>query len=204
MHPEILSESQFELLPLVKKFSRDFGLVGGTAIALHLGHRQSIDFDLFTNRPFENGDVRKIIVKIHKIDQVALDEREQYTIVIKGVRFTFLKYPFKLSFNNTFQSNVRLPDLLTLAAMKAYALGRRAKWKDYVDMYFIIKKYGGLGRVVSRAQKIFGKEFNEKLFRTQLAYFEDIDFSEEVIFTPGFVTKTSEIKNMLKRSSLEK
>ena len=46
MHKEILTKEQLELLPTIKFFSKDFGLVGGTAIALHIGHRHSIDFDL--------------------------------------------------------------------------------------------------------------------------------------------------------------
>lgn len=54
MHREILSENQIRLLPLIKTYSADFGLVGGTAIALHLGHRRSIDFDLFTDKDFAN------------------------------------------------------------------------------------------------------------------------------------------------------
>ena len=49
MHNEILTANQKELLPLLKDVSTEFGLVGGTAIALHLGHRESIDFDLFKN-----------------------------------------------------------------------------------------------------------------------------------------------------------
>ena len=47
MHKEIFTKEQTDLLPLIKEFSKDFILVGGTAIALHIGHRQSIDFDLF-------------------------------------------------------------------------------------------------------------------------------------------------------------
>ena len=50
MHEKILTEDQKNLLPLVAEFSSDFGLVGGTAIALHLGHRRSIDFDLFSKK----------------------------------------------------------------------------------------------------------------------------------------------------------
>lgn len=50
MHKKILSKNQTELLPLVTKFKREFYLVGGTAIALHIGHRQSIDFDLFKEK----------------------------------------------------------------------------------------------------------------------------------------------------------
>jgi len=49
-HKEILVPGQRDLLSAVKSFAKDFGLVGGTAIALHIGHRESIDFDLFTKK----------------------------------------------------------------------------------------------------------------------------------------------------------
>jgi hypothetical protein len=51
MHPEILSKEQLELLPFLGQFNKRFFLVGGTAIALQIGHRQSIDFDLFCAEP---------------------------------------------------------------------------------------------------------------------------------------------------------
>ena len=59
MHNEILSVTQLELLPLVKQFKREFFLVGGTAIALYIGHRQSIDFDLFkfSSLPLNNNEI---------------------------------------------------------------------------------------------------------------------------------------------------
>lgn len=47
MHDEILNTSQRELLPLMKQFKREYYLVGDTAIALHIGHRRSVDFDMF-------------------------------------------------------------------------------------------------------------------------------------------------------------
>lgn len=49
MHLEIFNEQQFQLLPLLSKFKNEFYMVGGTAVALHIGHRLSIDFDLFKN-----------------------------------------------------------------------------------------------------------------------------------------------------------
>ena len=63
MHKEIFTKEQIKLLPLLFEFSKDFGMVGGTAIALHLGHRQSIDFDLFSFQPFDNSRIRKKIIK---------------------------------------------------------------------------------------------------------------------------------------------
>ena len=64
LHKEILTKEQKELLPLIKLFKKDFGLVGGTAIALHIGHRESIDFDLFSLSEFENHKIRAKIKAI--------------------------------------------------------------------------------------------------------------------------------------------
>ena len=58
MHLEILTERQRELLPFVAQFKHSFYLVGGTAIALHIGHRRSIDFDLFTATKLNKTSVR--------------------------------------------------------------------------------------------------------------------------------------------------
>jgi hypothetical protein len=74
--------------------------------------------------------------------------------VTKNTKITFLYYPFKIEFNNDFEG-IRVADLLTLSALKAYALGRRTKWKDYVDLYFILKNYT-LDQVVEKAESIFG------------------------------------------------
>lgn len=69
MNQEILNDKQREILPIVGLF-KDFGLVGGTAAALYLGHRRSVDFDLFSNKKFDNGDIRKKVSEILKIEDV--------------------------------------------------------------------------------------------------------------------------------------
>jgi hypothetical protein len=202
MHKEILTKEQVALLPLVKSFSRDFGLVGGTAIAFCIGHRRSIDFDLFTLKEFDIFAIRKKIAVLGGIERVLADREGEYTIVMRGVRLTFFHYPFKISFSQKFNSIINMPDLVTLAAMKAYALGRRVRWKDYVDLYFVMRDYHGIEQIVKRAQKIFGKEFNEKMFRAQLAYFEDIDYSEKIIYMKGFETPDSRVRRDLINFSL--
>jgi hypothetical protein len=202
MHNEILTAKQVKLLPIIKDFSNDFGLAGGTAIALQLGHRRSIDFDLFANRMFDNFEIRKNIIKSTKIQRIIKDEDGQYTVIVKGVRLTFLQYPFKIIFSEKFDSWIKNPDLLTLAATKAYALGRRAKWKDYVDLYFIIKNHHPIQEIIKKSKNIFKNEFNEKIFRSQLAYFKDIDYSEKIIYLKGFETRNEIIKKSLVDFSL--
>lgn len=95
-----------------------------------------------------------------------------------------------------------MPSLLTLAAMKAYALGMRAKWKDYVDLYFIMKDFHSLSEIIQQAEKIFGDEFNEKIFRTQLSYFKDINYSEEITYKNGFGVSDEVVKRGLVDFSL--
>ncbi len=73
-----------------------------------------------------------------------------------------------------------MPDLLNLAAMKAYALGRRARWKDYVDLYYVLQNHATIHEVADQAEVLFGSMFSKKLLLLQLCYFEDIDFSEQV------------------------
>lgn len=202
MHKEILTKEQIELSPLLGLFSEDFGLVGGTAIALHIGHRRSIDFDLFADKEFKNSSIREKIQKNIKIDHIIVNKLDEFTILIKGVKFTFFNFPYKIKFSKNFDSAIKLPSLLALAAMKAFALGRRAKWKDYVDLYFVMKNYFSLGEIVKKGRQIFGKEFNEKLFRTQLAYFKDIDYTEEIIYLEGFKIDDKIIKKSLIEFSL--
>lgn len=203
MHEEILTPEQKLLLPLVSKFLPKFGLVGGTAIALYLGHRRSIDFDLFTQEDFDNENIKNLIRPSYKIEATLVEFVNQLTIVANQVKFTFYKYPFPIKFSEKFENFAKLPDLLTLAAMKAFALGGRAKWKDYVDLYFLFNKFP-FKEVVIKAQELFGSEFNEKLFREQLSYFDDIDYSEQVDFMPGFEVDDLKVKNFLSEVSLSK
>lgn len=203
MHNEIFSESQKKLLPLIKTLSFDFGLVGGTAIALQIGHRRSIDFDLFTLNDFDTDKIRGTIRSEHTIGSVFIENSNELTLLVDEVKTTFFKYPFPIEFTIKLGEIIRMPDLITLAAMKAYALGRRAKWKDYVDLYFIFKQFSLLD-VVKKAKSIFAGEFNEKLFREQLAYFKDIDYSETVDFLPNYQKSDREIKDSLLHESLER
>lgn len=202
MHKEILTKEQAEILPLIKKFAKDFGLVGGTAIAYHIGHRQSIDFDLFSVKPFGNLSISKKILEDAVIDKVFINKLGEYTFLTKGVKITFFHYPYRIEFKENLDNIIKMADLLTLSAMKAYALGMRAKWKDYIDLYFIMKDFYSIEQIIKEARRIFGDEFNEKIFRVQLAYFKDIDYTEKVIYMKGYEVDDDVIKKELLEFSL--
>ena len=195
-HREILNDAQVSLLPIIKEFKREYYLVGGTAIALYLGHRRSIDFDLFK---FSAINAKKNIEKLSRLDinyTITRNVTEQLNLIANDVKITFFQYPFHIEANNDFEKTIRIPELLDLAAMKAYALGRRSKWKDYVDLFFLLRDKFSLQQIIDRAVLIFGDLFSDKLFRSQLSYFDDIDYSEEVDYLVDQPSDT-EIKSFL-------
>jgi hypothetical protein len=201
MHGEILSDKQREMLPLIAQFKQSFYLVGGTAIALHIGHRRSIDFDLFTPSRLNKARVWQKLSKI-SVKKIAEDV-DQLHIYINGVKVTFFNYPYPVAHPVQFEHLITLPSLLSLAAMKAFALGRRAKWKDYVDLYFLLKDFFSIKEIAMEAEQLFGQLFSEKLFREQLAFHKDINYSEEVEFMEGFEADDATIKTFLIDRSLE-
>ena len=180
MHKEILSENQLELLHLIKQFIREYYLVGGTAIALHIGHRRSIDFDLFKYSTIKPKTIISKITAFNYPYTITRRVSEQVNVTIHDVKFTFFQYLFKIDAKCKFEDYLKLPELIDLAAMKAYALGRRSKWKDYVDLYFILKYHFSIEQISKRAIEIYDQMFSEKLFRAQLSYFMDIDHSEPI------------------------
>ena len=87
--------------------------------------------------------------------------------------------------------------------MKAYALGRRAKWKDYVDLYFLLRDHFSISVISAESERIFGGGFNSRVFHEQLAYFEGIDYSEKVEFTKGNLIEDEELRKFLLAAALK-
>jgi hypothetical protein len=204
MFPDVLTNDQKQLLPLVAQFKAEFYLVGGTAIALQIGHRRSIDFDLFCDQPLKPKQLRNIIEAAgYHVERVIQATIEEFTLFIKGVKITFYHYPYKVPHPVSFQAFCVMPRLLDLAAMKAIAMGSRPVWKDYVDTYFLLKNHFSLKEICLRARQLFGDMFSEKLYRQQLVFFEDIDFDEQVLFYGEAVADTT-IKAFLIEVATEK
>jgi hypothetical protein len=187
----------------MRHFKREFYLAGGTALALQVGHRRSIDFDLFK---ISNLNTAKILKKINAAEIPYIVTRrvsEQINLVMKTVKITFFQYPYAVETSVDFEKTFRIPDMLTLAAMKAYALGRRSKWKDYVDLYYLLRDHYTLDQIVKKADLLYGQMFSGKLFRSQLAFHKDIDYSEPVEYMPGFEINSQDVKNLLIDKSLQ-
>lgn len=197
MHLNILSENQRHLLPFLSKFKKEFYMVGGTAIALHIGHRLSIDFDLFKKGIIHPKRITTKFNEKKESFKVTLNRDGQLNLVCRDVTFTFFNFEYDIPHPLSVEKSITIPSLLDLAAMKAFALGRRSKWKDYIDLFFILKDYYSLSQISAQANLRFGELFSEKLFRGQLNYFKGISFEEHVEFMPGFEVSEEEVKQFL-------
>ena len=203
MHLNILSKEQIELLPLISKFKREFYLVGGTAIALHLGHRESIDFDLFKLANLRKSDIYRKVISSKFSYKFGYENYEQLNLIINDVKFTYFSFPHKIPTSSELKGVIKMPNLLTLAAMKAFALGRRAKWKDYLDLYFILKSHFSFHEIATQAKLLFGEQFSEKLFKMQLGYFKGINYDEEVTYLIPDPPTKQEVQDFLINVSIE-
>lgn len=203
----ILSQNQKDLLPLIKQYQSDYYLVGGTAIALLLGHRESIDFDLFTFKNKNQLKARKNLEAKTSEKIISIYEgKDQAHFILNGVKITFFNFAHAIPVQKVFDG-IKMPDLLTLAAMKAFALGGRAKWKDYVDLYFVLNSGIALNEIIDKASVLFNSEhstlFNYRNFMEQLMYYDDVSYEEEVIYVGEKKPTNEEIKAFLTNASIE-
>ncbi|MHB8318423.1 MAG: nucleotidyl transferase AbiEii/AbiGii toxin family protein [Acidimicrobiales bacterium] len=164
-------------------------LAGGTALALQIGHRRSNDLDYFTTADsVDRPSIEKILsatLSSHGRPEVALSEAGQLDFLIgkRRRKVSFIAYPFPSPRPKVTVEHQPCSDVLEIASMKAYAIGRRGAARDYVDIEACISKGGvSLEEIVSAAksQFVLGEEslFSERMFLQQLVYTEDLDDKE--------------------------
>ncbi len=179
-------------------------MFGGTAVALHLGLRRSIDFDLFTYETIKPLAIKRGVLDCGFVANIINEKNDQIHFTINNVKVTFFEYPFNIEANLNVSDSYLIPDLITLAAMKTFSLGGRAKCKDYEDLYFIIKSHHSLREISNKAKEIFKDVFNPILFCRQICYFKDINYDEQLEFMPGFELENKEINIFLIDAALER
>ena len=182
MFENILTNEQMILAEGLFPEIEDFYLAGGNALALQIGHRRSLDFDLASFEQINSFNLERKLIKLgFKIQSVFTVTSDEFSVLINEIRVTFFSFPFDVKHEITWQrGHITLPQITELGAMKAYALGRRSKWKDYVDLYFLLRFKLNMEELIGKAREIFSSHFNSKIFREQLRYFDDIDYSETI------------------------
>jgi hypothetical protein len=177
---EILPASQLAFWKEEKRIPKHFVLYGGTALALRLGHRQSVDFDFFSSAPF---DLVKLSSTISFFNEAEILQSQPDTITLRIDR----KGPVMISFfgNLSFGQlaapdraaphGIKIASLNDLMAAKLKVVARRAEAKDYIDIAAMIDADMSLARGLGGAIALFGPNFNPALPLKALTYFGDGD-----------------------------
>ena len=140
MHEETLNQNTASVLEKVTEIAKPFYLAGGTALALQLGHRISIDLDFFTEDHFSTSD---LVEKLKDVGQLKIDDQSEHTLngSIDGVKISFFRYQYKLVFPTIEYRGIKLADERDIAAMKIVAISDRGTKKDFVDLFVLLKKF---------------------------------------------------------------
>lgn len=177
MHPEILETGSESILvalgELLQKETPSMYLAGGTALALQFGHRQSVDFDFFTFNSFPN-DLHHKLNQLGSFKVVSQEARTLHGI-LSGVRVSFFEYPYQLTFPPILHKTVSLADARDIASMKLDAVSSRGSKKDFIDLYFLIDRYG-LSEIIGFFEKRYtGISFNKVHLLKSITYFDDAE-----------------------------
>ncbi|NIA09592.1 MAG: hypothetical protein GWP10_07660 [Nitrospiraceae bacterium] len=180
---------------LLKNFKDDFYLAGGTALALQIGHRDSNDFDFFTEK---NIDTKKLFEQIReifagrKIEKVQ-EEKNTLTVVIdENIKISFFTYKYPLLKKLIDEPYLKLASIDDIACMKLSAIVSRSTLKDYVDLYFILQNKK-LSELLKALQKKI-PQLDISLVLKSLIYFDDLS-SEKIIFRNDKKVSLNELKS---------
>ncbi len=171
----LLPKTQEVLLQIVKScdFLDKYVLVGGSALTLHLCHRKSEDLDFFTYDDVFDKEKIFFFIKSFEQKEIINQTNEQIDVLLDGVKVTF--FNAKWSFlKPIMKQKLNIASIEQIAAMKVNVLFLRAKYRDYYDLYFLVKEGMSLKHIFKVSEKIVeGVTF--KLFVVALLYIDDIE-----------------------------
>ncbi|PIV07986.1 hypothetical protein COZ40_01955 [Candidatus Roizmanbacteria bacterium CG_4_10_14_3_um_filter_39_13] len=181
----ILSEERRNILPSFISWKDEFYLAGGTALALQIGHRESVDFDFFSSHPF---DTEKMIKRIsilfgEKSFTVTQVEKNTLSIILHTeIKISFMTYEYELVNPLIKTEYINIASVPDIACMKLSAIMQRSALKDYVDLYEIMKIYP-LEKLLSFTKKKY-PTIDSTVVLKSLSYLDDI-IDEPLIYQAG-------------------
>jgi len=164
-------------LELLRKLQRihefaNLRLVGGTGLALQIGHRKSIDLDLFGSIEIDNITMTKRINELGKITILKCSENINI-FLIDGIKVDIVNYQYKWLEKPKNEDDLILADTKDIAAMKLAAITGRGTKKDFIDLFFLLEQFDLYQMLDFYKQKYYdGSTF---LVLKSLSYFDDAE-----------------------------
>jgi Nucleotidyl transferase AbiEii toxin, Type IV TA system len=176
---DILPPPQRALWPELDATPDHFTLYGGTALALRIGHRQSVDFDFFSRTAFDPVALAREIPYLAGAETVQLESRTLTCRVDRGgpVLVSFfgdLNLGEAAPRENATGSKLHVASLLDIAGTKALTVQQRAQPRDYLDIDALIRHGIELPRILAAGSVVYGRSFNPLITLKALSYFDDV------------------------------
>jgi predicted nucleotidyltransferase component of viral defense system len=176
MYTNILPHNAHELLPKLTTVQRisNFYLSGGTALALQLGHRESIDLDFFTQKDFDPQTLQQELENINSLQNTRLDKGTLNTYM-NDVKLQFLHYPYHLIEKPQIWEGIQISSVIDIACTKLITISDRGSKKDFIDLYVILKTYSLPNLFTKLEEKYPNTNYNEPHILKSLVFFADAD-----------------------------
>lgn len=174
LHYKTINTKTLELLNKIQSVDifKNLRLVGGTSLALQIGHRESIDIDFFGEL---NIDKFEILSALNNIGKVKIKQSTKNINIfnVNGIKVDIVNYPYPWLENTHLEDNIKLAGKSDIAAMKLSAITGRGSKKDFIDLFFLLKEFSLKEMIEFYKQKYHdGSVF---LVLRSLAYFDDAD-----------------------------
>lgn len=186
LHLDILPPAQLKLWPLLIKIPVNYILYGGTAIALQLGHRISVDFDFFSDAPLNKNDLLNSfpLLAQHPLVQPEINTINSFIELPEGI----VKLQFLTGLGNRQKriepplvaedNQLKIASLRDLFATKLNTIQHRAECKDYIDIDALIRSGLSLAEGLGCAVAVYGKQFDPATSLRALCSYRDGDLNE--------------------------
>jgi len=194
LYKETVDDTTLELIKKLQKaeYLQDFLLVGGTALALQLGHRKSVDIDLFSNFNF---DTQQILEQISHDFQFKVFYTAANTLrgSINNIQVDILAHRYQYVGEKVIIENISQISLQDISAMKLNAISTSSqRVKDFIDIYYLLKIFK-MNEIINFYKQKYIQE-NEINILKSLVYFDDVDLSDWPLMVKEPKLKWNDIK----------
>ena len=201
LHKQVVDNRTFNLLKEIQSIPelKEMRLVGGTSLALQIGHRISVDLDLFGS--FDSSiPLEMLFTNFNNVVKTGSNRFMQF-FEIDGIKVDFVNYSYPWLEKPIKEENITLASIEDIAAMKINAIINRGTKKDFIDVGFLLERYSLL-QILGFYQKKYGVQDYQIALRS-LTYFEDaeIDVMPKMIICKDWETIKTEITSQVKMLS---
>jgi len=184
LHPDTVEPGTLDILNQIMVIAelRDFVLVGGTSLALQIGHRKSVDLDFFGNHAIDKDEILELLSPLGECRPIHLT-KNILVLDLNGLKIDFANYSYPLLKPFIVEDGLRLISKEDIGAMKLSAITGRGTRRDFIDLFFLLKEFS-LKQLLSFYLNKFddGAEF---LVARSLVYFDDAENdSGPILITP--------------------